>query len=144
MTQLTTTAARVRIEQTIPTVEQTVTVRAQPSAQAGYLLVADQDWTWRELRDFVVAEIERLHGVWPRNQTTEYGIFNSFVTRWSAVAPWLPARIAKTAFGPVYQGMWMNAPISVNRFAKNSDGSFGVPLAEKIIDAMEAVRENAG
>lgn len=82
---------------------------------------------WRTVRDYVVAQIEAYHGKFPRNPAQEKGIFNAFVNRWGDKA--LP--IAKLAF-TVHQGLWHNAPISINRFCIASDPWFAEVLAKTL------------
>jgi hypothetical protein len=96
------------------------TVIATPSKAKTYLATEEDYWGWKELRDFVVAEIEKYHGPQPRDFTKEASIFKSFMTRYPDNA----VSIAKFAFGPVAKGMWRGAPISVTRFCKASDPYF--------------------
>lgn len=107
-----------------------VASHAQPSAARAFLVKGDESWTWQDLRDYVVAEIERLHGVFPRDPRKEAGIFKSFLSRYpdSAVA------IARYAFD-VREGYWAGAPISVNRFCKASDRFFADVITERIVQA---------
>ena len=88
---------------------------------------SDESWGWQELRDYVIREIERRHGPQVRNPKTESSIFKSFITRWPDQA----VAIAKTAF-EVHNGMWRNAPISVNRFCKASDEYFAAVIAKNL------------
>lgn len=100
-------------------ITESVTITQTPSEGRSWLLMEDRFWGWEELRDFVVYEIERRFGTFPRNFRTEHSIFKSFSARWGAQA----GPIAKFAFG-VREGYWAGAPISVNRFCKNSDPFF--------------------
>jgi hypothetical protein len=81
------------------------------------------DWSWQDLRDYVVSSIEAVHGPFPRNAIKESGIFKGFLNRWGDQSQ----VIAKRAF-EVYGGMWAGAPISVYRFAKSSDEFFAKPI----------------
>ncbi len=114
-----------RIVQTVPEVVETVTVR--PSQAAGFVMRSEETWGWQDLRDYVIREIEQRHGVQVRNPKTEASIFKSFLTRYPDQA----VTIAKAAF-EVHNGMWRNAPISVNRFCKASDAYFGDVIAANI------------
>lgn len=113
------------VTQTVPVVVETVTVR--PSQAAGYALRSDDAWGWNDLRDYVIREIEKRHGPQVRDPKKEASIFKSFLTRYpeSAVA------IARAAFD-VHDGMWRNAPISMNRFCKASDAYFADIIAKNL------------
>lgn len=89
------------------------------------------DWTWEQIRDFVVAGIEQNVGYFPRNPLTESGIFKSFKSRWGDLAG--PIAIYSI---DVAGGWWQNAPISVNRFCKGSDEYFAKIIAERLESAL--------
>jgi hypothetical protein len=115
------------ITEPVRTVQERVTVVPISSA-ASHLLASEENWTWSELRDYIIREIESRHGSQPRDPRKEKGIFNSFLTRWpegNAI------RIAKAAFD-IYDGWWANAPISVNRFCKASDPFFSQEILAKL------------
>lgn len=119
------TRQRLSVVQTAPVVVEEVILK--PSVAAGYVMKSDESWGWQELRDYVIREIERRHGPQVRNPKTESSIFKSFITRWPDQA----VAIAKTAF-EVHNGMWRNAPISVNRFCKASDEYFAAVIAKNL------------
>lgn len=121
---------------TAPVITETVTVTPAASEARAFLGKPDSSWSWSDLRDFVVAGIERCHGVFPRDQKKEYGIFSRFFKEYG---PEQSAAIARYAFGPVCNGMWANAPISVNRFTKNSDPYFARPILDLLAAAPEPV-----
>lgn len=125
---LTKTSSTTTIVETAQVVTQTVTVTRAPDRSAGYLAKQDSNWAWDDLRDYVVHEIEARHGVQPRDYRKEAGIFKSFMTRYGSDA--IP--ISRLAFGPVFDGMWKTAPISVTRFCKGSDPYFADVLRAKI------------
>lgn len=104
-------------ETVVPVVTERVTVTAV--AGASYLLKADAQWTWEDLRDYVMGQIEQYHGPQVRNTVKEASIFKSFLTRHGDQA----VAIARFAF-EVQRGMWQRAPISANRFCKGSDEYF--------------------
>lgn len=124
------TAVGVEVE---VTVAQVASPRAPEIRSATFVMSEDADWDWRALRDYVCAQIEEMHGPFPRDDRKEYGIFNAFVDRWGDRS----ARIARYAFETA-DGMWMGAPISINRFCKNSDPYFGTPISEKLVDEFTA------
>jgi hypothetical protein len=102
-----------------------ITPLPEEPQRAAHLL--QESWDWQGLRDYVFREIERRHGPQPRNGKTEASIFKSFLSRWEDDA----VRIAKAAF-EIYDGMWANAPISVNRFCKNSDPFFAAQIIARL------------
>lgn len=108
-------------------VREVVTVRPRANQDRAYLAKPDQEWDWRELRDYVVDQIERQHGLFPRNSKQEYGIFSRFANTFGADAP----AIARFAF-EVEGGFWLGAPISVTRFCKGSDPFFAQPIIERL------------
>lgn len=116
---------RAVIVQEAPVVEEVVT--AKPSQAAGYVMRSEDMWGWQDLRDYVIREIESRHGPQVRNPKTEASIFKSFISRWPDQA----VSIAKAAF-EVHDGMWRNAPISVNRFCKASDEYFASVIAKNL------------
>lgn len=113
------------IQTVVPQVVETVTVR--PSQAAGFVMKPETSWGWQDLRDYVIREIEARHGATVRNPKTEASIFKSFLSRWPDQA----VSIAKVAF-EVHEGMWRNAPISVNRFCKASDPFFSEVIAKNL------------
>lgn len=119
--------ANIVVATNVPQVVETVTVTPRPSQAAGFVLRPDSDWGWQDLRDYVVREIERRGGAVVRNPKTEASIFKSFMTR----HPDKAVAIAKAAF-EVHDGMWRNAPISVNRFCKASDEYFASVIATNL------------
>lgn len=121
------TVRRVTVREQMPTVMERVTVT--PISSSRHLLTQEESWTWEELRDYVITEIVRRHGPQVRNGKKERAIFSSFLNRWPEGKAVL---IAKAAF-EIYDGMWANAPLSVNRFCKASDPFF----SEVIIDRLE-------
>jgi hypothetical protein len=110
------------VKQVVTPVVERVSVTPIPSSR--HLLREQGEWDWAELRDYVITEIERRHNRQVRNAKTEAAIFKSFLSRWPDGQA---VRIARAAF-EIYDGMWGNAPISVNRFCKASDEFFAVPI----------------
>lgn len=108
-----------------PTVRETV--RATPVAGAAYLMKADSDWTAEDLRDYVMAQVERFHGPQLRNTMKEASIFKSFMGRYGDKA----VSIARFAF-EVQRGMWHRAPITATRFCKASDQYFADVIVERL------------
>jgi hypothetical protein len=118
----------VAVRQVAPVVTEQVKVTPVASAAVAYAMKSEDVWGWSDLRDFVIREIEQRHGPQVRDPKKEASIFKSFMSRWPEQA----VGIAKAAFGPVYDGMWRNAPISVNRFCKASDEYFAAVIAERL------------
>lgn len=112
-------------ETTVPVIQEKVHVT--PVSGAAYLLKADDKWTWEDLRDYVMSQIEQYHGPQLRNAVKEASIFKGFMNRHGAKA----VAIARFAF-EVQRGMWQRAPISVNRFCAGSDPYFAKPISERL------------
>lgn len=89
------------------------------------------DWTWEQIRDYVVAGIEENTGYFPRNPLTEAGIFKSFKSRWGDMAGPIAIYAIRVA-----GGWWQNAPISVNRFCKGSDEYFAKIINGRLEEAL--------
>ncbi len=123
------------VSQTVeaPTLVQTVTVTPTPSRSD--LLAATENWTWMELRDYVVAEITSRFGPFPRDSRKEHGIFSRFLNTYGQDG----IEVAKFAFGPVCDGWWGSAPISVNRFCKGSDAYFCQPILARLAELESTV-----
>lgn len=124
--------ARLKALQAAKTAPKTVTVvqeRVHVTAVAGaaYLAKDDSQWTWEDLRDYVMAQIESFHGPQVRNAMKESSIFRSFLSRHGEQA----VAIARAAF-EVHRGMWQRAPISVNRFCKASDSYFSDVIKDRL------------
>ncbi len=120
--------------QQAPTVTQRVTIEQAPSRAD--LLVAAKDWTWAELRDYVASEIMIRFGAFPRDSRKEYGIFNRHMNTFGFDS----IRIAEHAFGPVCEGWWGGAPISINRFCRASDPYFSTPILDRLNEVDAAPR----
>ncbi len=109
-------------------VVQQVVVEQVPSRSD--MLTSEAEWTWQEIRDYVVSQIIRIHGPFPRDAKKEFGIFSRFIKTHGSDG----VAVAKAAF-EIYDGWWAGAPISVNRFTKNSDPYFVTPILERLRDA---------
>jgi hypothetical protein len=111
--------------ETTPVVQETVRVTAVAGAR--YLLKEDKDWSWEDIRDYAMGQIEQYHGPQVRNSMKESAIFKSFAARHGAKA----VGIVRFAFEQ-QRGMWQRAPIGVNRFCKASDVYFSDVIAERL------------
>jgi hypothetical protein len=105
-------------------------VGVTPTVSRSDLLVETEHWTWSELRDYVASSITERFGPFPRDARKEHSIFNRFFNQYGADA----IAVAKYAFGPVCDGWWRGAPISINRFCKSSDPYFVAPIMERLAD----------
>lgn len=94
-----------------------------------HTLKPEAEWEWSDLRDYVMREMENVHGPQVRDSIKEKSIFGSFIKRHGAETS---AAIARYAFG-FSKGMWANAPISVNRFCKASDPFFADPIKQRLV-----------
>lgn len=113
----------------VPTV--TVTTR-RPEGKANekrtHLVSTSDTWTWQQLRDYVVEQIEARSGKFPRNLAAEAGIFKRFMGKYE---DGMAARIARFAFDNC-DGMWKGSPVGITRFCKNSDPYFGDPIQDRL------------
>lgn len=114
-----------RVTETVPVV--TERVRVTPVSGAAYLLKEDSQWTWEDLRDYVMGQIEQYHGPQVRHAVKEASIFKGFLKRHGDKA----VAIARFAF-EVQRGMWQRAPISVNRFCAGSDPYFADVISGRL------------
>lgn len=120
--------ATIQVQDVVPEVQETVTVTPVASKGTSFVMKDDVVWGWVELRDYVVSEIEKRHGPQVRDPRKEAAIFKAFMSRWPTQA----VAIAKVAFGPINDGMWHHAPISVNRFCIASDPYFSTVIASRL------------
>lgn len=109
-------------------VQEEVTYR-RPETRATDIGKAVEDWTWEDLRNYVVRRIEAVHGAFPRDPRKEKGIFSSFVSRHGQLA----GAIAQFAFD-VCDGIWKGSPISVTRFCKASDPYFADEIKARLLE----------
>lgn len=114
-----------KVTETVPVI--TEKVHVTPVAGASYLLKEDSQWTWEDLRDYVMGQIEQYHGPQIRNAMKEASIFKGFLKRHGAKAP----AIARFAFEQ-QRGMWQRAPISANRFCAGSDPYFADVILKRL------------
>lgn len=92
------------------------------------LLDAPDDWDWKQLRDYVMRQVQERHGPQPRGDEIRIAAtFQSFHKRWGAMA----GRIARFAFEQ-QDGFWRSAPVTANRFTKGSDPYFAEPIAQRL------------
>ena len=123
----TATRRRQQVVTEVPQVVETVQAIARPSQAAGYVMREESAWGWSDLRDYVIREMESRGNPQVRDGKKEASIFKSFMSRWGDQS----VAIAKAAF-EVHNGMWRNAPISVNRFCKASDEYFAAIIAKNL------------
>lgn len=93
-----------------------------------YLLKQDDEWTWSDLRDYVMHELEERHGPQTVNAVTQASTFKGFMKRHETRS----AEIARYAM-ETCRGRWYGNPITVNSFCKNSDPTF----ANEILDLLD-------
>lgn len=113
------------VQQAPAAIKQEVKTTPVGSTAAIYLAKVAAQWTWNDLRDYVITEVEKRFGPQVRDPRKEASIFKSFISRHGIEDAVL---VAQAAF-KVYDGRWANAPITVNRFCKESDAFF----AERIL-----------
>lgn len=101
---------------------------ATAASAATDLLDAPSEWSWKQLRDYVLRSIAERHGPQPAgDEIRNSSVFQSFHKRWGAQA----GPIARFAFEQ-QDGYWRSAPVTVIRFCKNSDDYFAAPIAERL------------
>lgn len=112
-------------------ITQTVTVTPHPtprSQRMSYVGKSDEEWSWNDLQDYVVHQIESKRGSFARTVTKEYGIFKSFMSRWGSRGP----AIARHAF-EVCGGEWHGRPVTVESFCRGCDSWFAQPIADRLV-----------
>lgn len=107
---------------------ESATPAARPNESKTHLMISPEQWGWQNLRDYVVGQIESLHGPFPRDPVKEAAIFKGFISRWGSERA---AKIAQAAF-TTYSGWWRSAPIGVNRFTVSSDPFFAQVINKAI------------
>jgi hypothetical protein len=120
---------RVVLNDTIPVVTETVTVRPVRRVEQGktYVGVDPANWDADALLSYVATQIQRLHGPFPRDPKKETAIMRSFLNRWGDRA----GAIAQYAF-EVSGGMWRGSPVGITRFCKASDAYFGQVILDRL------------
>lgn len=119
------------VESAMPSTPMPVEVtapRSAPVESSAHVMKPAEEWEWQDLRDYVMREMERIHGPQVRDSIKERSIFGSFIKRHGAVDA---VAIAQYAFG-FCEGMWSTAPISINRFCRNSDQYFAEPIKQRL------------
>lgn len=112
--------------QTAPTIIQKISIEQVPARSD--LLLEAQHWGWSELRDYVASQIIGRFGPFPRDSRKEYSIFNRYFNEYGQDG----IAVSEFAFGPVCDGWWGGAPISVNRYCKASDPYFTQPILGRL------------
>lgn len=107
-------------------VTETVVAR-RPSEHHTFDASDAEKWDWRQVRDYVIVEIEKRFGPVDCPSGKQFGVFSAFAGRWGALA----GPIAKYAF-EISDGIWNGTPITVNRFAKGSDPYFAAVIADRL------------
>lgn len=114
----------------VPTVQEQVTVTPAAAPAPEDLgdpkdrVDASGSYEWERVRNYVVEQILRVHGPFPRDVRKENTIFMGFAARWEGVA----MDIARHAFEAA-GGEWLGAPVSVARFHETSDPVFAAKIA---------------
>lgn len=109
-------------------ITQTVTTAQLGSAEATYLLKPSEQWSWGDLRDYVITEAEKRSGAQIRNVAKEAGIFKGFISRYGIIDA---VMVAMAAF-EIYEGVWYSAPIGVSRFTKGNDPYFADVILQRM------------
>jgi hypothetical protein len=126
-------ARTVQVTATVPSVRETLTVtRLSPAPATRETRTTDvgkspEEWSWEDLRNYVVRQIETFFGEFPKDPARLRGIFSSFHARHGRMA----GPIAVAAF-ETFGGRWKGAPISVTRFCLKSDPWFADPIKQRL------------
>lgn len=91
------------------------------------LLDRPEDWSWEQLRDYVLRSAAARHGAHPVDDIKVTSIFKSFHKRWGAMA----GPIARFIYEQ-QDGFWRSAPVTYTRFTKGNDSYFAAPIAERL------------
>jgi hypothetical protein len=113
----------VEIHTSVTTVSEELAIIREDARPRSYVSQNDEHWDWEALRDYVVEQIEKRHGMFPREGAKEKAIFARFIKDWGPRA----APIARYAF-EVRGGIWKGAPIKVTRFTKACDPYFAAEI----------------
>lgn len=117
------------IVQQVPVqVRQEVTTSRVGTAESAYLLKPAAQWTWEDLRDYVITEAEKRGGPQIRNAAKEAGILKAFINRHGIADAVL---VAQAAF-EIYEGVWRSTPVTVTRFTKNNDSYFAEVILGRV------------
>lgn len=106
---------------------QSVTTSAS-SVQQAYLLKPAKSWDWSDLRDYIITESEKRFGAQRRNPPKEASIVKAFMQRHGNADAVL---VAIAAF-ELYEGLWMKAPIRIERFSKGCDPTFADKILSRV------------
>lgn len=81
-------------------------------------------WSWEDMRDYVMSQVESRHGPQLRDEAKEQAVFQGFLNRWGQE----DAAVIAVASFEICDGMWANAPITRDRFKAVSDSFFGARI----------------
>lgn len=101
-------------------VTQEVTTSRTGTTESSFLLKPAGQWTWQDLRDYVITQAEKRFGPQVRDPKKEAGIFKGFIARHGIEDA---VTVAMAAF-EVFEGTWRSAPIGVTRFTRGNDPFF--------------------
>lgn len=93
----------------------------------GYLLKDDYEWTWQDLRDYVVNEMLDREFEVESDAIRESAIFRSFMKRWDLRG----VAIARHVF-EIMDGKWFGQPITINNFCKGQDPHFAKSVDNRL------------
>lgn len=107
----------------------TETVRVAPlSSRVSHHSKPIEQWNWSDLRDYLITNIEAVHGPQVRDPRKEAGILKAFIARWGIEQAFVIAQAACEFYGCV----WRNTPLTISRFAQGSDPYFAQVIADKL------------
>ncbi len=87
-----------------------------------YLLKADEDWDWRDLRNFVENSYKKHETAYIPSPEREAAIFKAFMKRWP------DGKAVKIARYACKDGVWWGRPVTPLNFRKDFDSEFAEPI----------------
>jgi hypothetical protein len=103
-----------------------VTSTVRPSATSRTHLISGE-WDWRQVRDYVLTEMEERFGPQTTDSHKLIGIFKGFSARWGEQA----GPISRYVFESC-GGMWQGKRVTVTSWCKGADPYFATPIAERL------------
>lgn len=109
-------------------VHPTTVARSKPTAHKSHLVTHNmQRWTWRQVRDYIIEQIEARQGAQHQEVAKDAGIIKAFCNRWGDLAPHIAQYAYETA-----DGVWDHRPITVLSFCKAGDARFASVIADRL------------
>mgnify|MGYP000933641983 CR=1 FL=1 len=104
-----------------------VTASVRGSVSKEHLLRSEEHWGWREVRDYVMDQIQTRQGAQTTDPNKLIGIFKGFVSRWGDQAPAICRYVFETC-----DGIWMGRPVTVTSWCKKADPFFSEAITDRL------------